>query len=62
MRWHEEEGGPVLRQRNGMLLARVSFTGLRWRATTWTRKGSSSLVSNNLREAIEWCEEELGFA
>jgi hypothetical protein len=59
MKWREEEGGPVMAGMFHKKRAQVKFTGSRWRATVWTRKGTSSTTGLNLREAMNWCEEEL---
>lgn len=60
MKWREETGGPVLRGMLGRLVARVSYTGAVWRGTVWTRSGSSSCTWLTLKEAMAWCEGELG--
>jgi len=44
-KWREEAGGPVLRSLLGKLLAKVTYTGSRWRGTTWTDRGTSSATT-----------------
>ncbi len=60
MKWREEAGGPVIRGAlTGMLLARVNHTGSLWRGTTWSAHGTSSATAVTIREAMDWCEDEL---
>lgn len=64
-RWREARGGPVMRDIAGRLLARVTWTGDRWRGTVFhyramiQRRGSSSMTWPTLAQAIDWCEAEL---
>ena len=58
--WQDLGDTKTLRGLTGRLLAKVNWTGSLWRATTWTRKGSSSMTGLYLSEAMDWCEGELG--
>lgn len=55
-RWREEMGGPALRTILGRRLAKVTFTGSRWRAMVWKKQGASTWTAPSLVEAMDWCE------
>ena len=57
--WREEAGGLVLRSFTGKLRAKVSYTGSIWRGTVFTDAGTSSLTSDTITDAMDWCEDEL---
>lgn len=59
--WTEEQDAHVLHGFFGNTRARVNWTGTFWRCTTWTKKGTSSVVENYLADAKAWCDEWLRY-